>query len=174
MQKKKQRMTGPTGRQTDQPTGRQRDAYTRLKLKTIVTEFSRLMRSGGLLAYLSLNRLMNGIILCSRCYFSQIQHRNPISQKFNLWVMDQPTDGWTDTPSYKNARTHLNKPARSQAPTLTFTTFFLRFLLVSGGFAELQKNRHTDGQNALENNGTMSDDEVVASDVPRRTWTCWT
>ena len=66
------------------------------------------MRSGDLLAYLSLNRLLYGVLSCSRCYFVRIQS---ISQKFNSCVTDGPTDGptdgRTDTPSYRDARTHL-------------------------------------------------------------------
>ena len=70
------------------------------------------MRSRWLLAYLSLNRLLNGILSCSWCYFVQIQL---ISQKFNSCVTDRPTDrrmdrrtdGRTDIPSYRDARTHL-------------------------------------------------------------------
>ena len=74
------------------------------------------MRSGELPAYLSLNQLLNGILSHSWCYSVQIW---PISQKFNLCV----TDGPTDTPSYRDTRTHLKttktKPGRNSmvAPT---------------------------------------------------------
>ena len=37
-------------------------------------------------AYLSLNRLLNGILSCSRCYFVQFQS---ISQKFNSCVTEE-------------------------------------------------------------------------------------
>ena len=53
--------------------------------------------SGELPAYLSLNRLLNGILSYSYSYFVQIQ---PISQKFNSCV----TDGPTDRPAHR--RTH--------------------------------------------------------------------
>ena len=62
------------------------------------------MRSRWLLVYLSLNRLLNSILSCSWCYFVKIQL---ISQKFN--VCDGRTDGRTDIPSYRDARTHLKK-----------------------------------------------------------------
>ena len=76
--------------------------------------------SGELPAFLSLNRLLNGILSYSWCYFVRIR---PISQKFNSCVTDGRTDrrtdrrtdgptdgrtdGRTDTPSYRDARTHL-------------------------------------------------------------------
>ena len=56
-------------------------------------EFGQQMRSGDLLAYLSLNRLLNGVLSCSRFYFVRIQS---ISQKFNSCVSDGRTDGRTD------------------------------------------------------------------------------
>ena len=63
------------------------------------------MRSGDLPAYLSLNRLLNGTVSCSRCYFVQIR---PISQKFNSCVTHQPTDGRTNLLiEFRDARTHL-------------------------------------------------------------------
>ena len=68
--------------------------------KTSRTEFGQQMRSGGMPAYLSLNRLSNGIVLCSCCYFVHIR---PTSQKFNSCVTygrtDGPTDGRTDGPT---------------------------------------------------------------------------
>ena len=42
------------------------------KKKTSRTEFGQQMRSGDLLAYLSLNHLLNGVLSCSRCYFVRI------------------------------------------------------------------------------------------------------
>ena len=56
--------------------------------------------SGELPTCLSLNRLLNGILSYYWCSFVRIR---PISHKFNSWV----TDGRTDTPSYRDARTHL-------------------------------------------------------------------
>ena len=64
--------------------------------ETSRTEFGQQMRSGELPAYLSLNRLLNGILSYSWCYFVQIR---PISQKFNLCVTDRRTDGPTDRPT---------------------------------------------------------------------------
>ena len=63
------------------------------------------MRSGDLLAYLSQNCHSNGIVLYSCCYFVSIQ---PISHKFNSCL----TDGRTDIPSCRDARTHLKKETR--------------------------------------------------------------
>ena len=55
--------------------------------KSSLTEF-RQMLSGDLLAYLSLNFPLYGLVLRSGCYFAQNQ---PISQKFNSFVIDGPT-----------------------------------------------------------------------------------
>ena len=97
-------------------------------MRTSQTEFGQQKRSGDLLAYLSLNRLLNGALLCSRCYFVRIQS---ISRKFNSCVTDGPTDGRTDgrtdgstvgrtdTPAYRDARTNLiipNKMRNSSQP----------------------------------------------------------
>ena len=81
------------------------------------------MRYGELSAYQSLDCLSTGILSCSWCYFVQIQL---ISQKFNSCATDGYTDrltdgqtnGWmdgrkdqrTDTPFYRDARTHLRSP----------------------------------------------------------------
>ena len=66
------------------------------------------MRSGDLPTYLSLNRLLNDLVLCSWCYFVQIQS---ISQKFISCVTDgwtdRRTDRQTDTSSFRDAWTHL-------------------------------------------------------------------
>ena len=71
------------------------------------------MRSGDLLAYLSLNCLFNGVVSCSWWYFVQIQF---VSQKFNSLGTDRRTDGRTDrrtdTPSYRDARTHPKRSSR--------------------------------------------------------------
>ena len=83
------------------------------KTQTSLTEFRQQMRSGDLLAYLSLKSLFNGIVSCFLCSFVQIQPRNTIFQKFNSCVTDRrtdgPTDGRTYTASYRDARTHLKK-----------------------------------------------------------------
>ena len=72
------------------------------------SEFRHQMRSGDLLACVSLNCLLNRVVSCSWYYFAQIQ---PISQKFISCVTDRRTngrtDGRTDTPSDRDARTHL-------------------------------------------------------------------
>ena len=60
-----------------------------ISMITSRTEFGQQMRSGDLLAYLSLNRLLNGVLSCSQCYFVRFR---PISQKFNSCVTDGPTD----------------------------------------------------------------------------------
>ena len=70
------------------------------------------MRFDDLPAYLSLNRLLNGIDSTPGAVLFLIK---PISQKSNSCVTDRPTDGptdgrtdgRTDTPSYRDARTHL-------------------------------------------------------------------
>ena len=64
--------------------------------RTSLTELRQQMSSGDLLAYLSLNRLFIDIVKCSLCYFVQNLPRNHISQKLNSFVIDGPTDGWTD------------------------------------------------------------------------------
>ena len=64
-----------------------------IKERTSRTEFGQQMRSGDLLAYLYLNRLLNGVLSCPRCYFVRIQS---ISHKFNSCVTDGRTDGPTD------------------------------------------------------------------------------
>ena len=65
------------------------------------------MLSSDLPAYLSLNCIFNGIVLCSWCCFVLIQ---PIFQKFNSFVTDvrkdRRTDRRTDTFSYRDAKTH--------------------------------------------------------------------
>ena len=66
------------------------------------------MRSGNLPAYLSLNRLLNGIVSCSRCYFVQIQ---PISKKFNSSVTDGPTDGRMDGHALIEMRSEIENVA---------------------------------------------------------------
>ena len=68
------------------------------------TDFGQQMRSRELPAYLSLNRLFNGILSYFWCYFVQIR---PNSQKFNSCVTEGRTDGQTDIPFYRDARTHL-------------------------------------------------------------------
>ena len=81
-------------------------------LWTSWTEFGLQMHSRELPAYLSLNRLLNGILSYSWCYFVQIC---PISWRFNSCVTDGPTDEQTDgptdrrtdIPSYRDARTLL-------------------------------------------------------------------
>ena len=73
--------------------------------KTSLTEFKQQMRARDLLAYLSLHCFSNGqmflVLFCSNLV------QKSISQKFNLCVTDGPTDGRTDSPSYRDARTHL-------------------------------------------------------------------
>ena len=64
--------------------------------RTSRTEFGQQMRSGGLLSYLSMNCLLNGVLSYSQCYFVRIQS---ISQKFNSCVTDGRTDGPTDGPT---------------------------------------------------------------------------
>ena len=68
------------------------------------------MRSCNLHVCMILNCLSYGMVLCSWCYFVRIQSGNPISRKFNWCVTDGPTNGRTDTPSYRDARTHLKNP----------------------------------------------------------------
>ena len=85
--------------------------------ETSLTEFRHQMRSGDLLAYLSLNHHSNGTISCPWCYFVQIWSRKPFSQNFNSCVTEQRTDRRTNqrrdwrmdgqTPSYRDARMHL-------------------------------------------------------------------
>ena len=90
---------GPTDGPTDVPKDQQRDTpsyrdvRTHLKIVTSRTEFRQQMRSGKLPMNLSLNSLLNGILSYSWCYFVQIW---PISQKFNSYVMDRPTDRPTE------------------------------------------------------------------------------
>ena len=47
--------------------------------------------------------------LFSWCYFVHILPGNPISQKQLVYDRrtNGPTDGWTDTPAYRDAKTHL-------------------------------------------------------------------
>ena len=70
---------------------------------TSLTEFRHEMRSGDLLAYLSLNCPSSGIVSCSWCYFVLLLSKYQIFQKFNLCVTDGrsngPTDGPTDQPT---------------------------------------------------------------------------
>ena len=71
-------------------------------------EFRHQMRSGNLLAYLSLNHLSNVIVsyFWSMLHFVQIQPIQPISRKFNLCVTDGRTDGRTKL-SYRDTRMQL-------------------------------------------------------------------
>ena len=76
------------------------------KRKTSLAEFRRQMRSGDLLANMSLSGPSNGIVLCSRCYFDQILLGNPISQKLNSRMTDGPTHCGTTSGHFKFLR-HL-------------------------------------------------------------------
>ena len=76
-----------------------------------VTEFRHQMRSGDLSAYLSLNRLLNSIVLCSWCYFVQIQ---PSSQKFNSCVTNGRTASKNGAPFRKRMRPSCNHQWRHQ------------------------------------------------------------
>ena len=85
---------------------------------TSLTGVSYQMRSGKLPANLSLNSLSNGKVLCSLCYFIQIQPGLQITIRFLknptwMWQTDQWTYGRTyeptDTPSFRNVRTHLKR-----------------------------------------------------------------
>ena len=62
------------------------------------------MISGELPAYSSLNCLFDDIVSCSWCFFVQIQPRDPISQKSNLFLIDGLSDAPTDGPT--DGRTH--------------------------------------------------------------------
>ena len=131
------------------------------------------MRSRWLLAYLSLNRLFNGILSCSWCFFVQIQL---ISQKFNSCVTDgrtdrrtdRRTDGRTDIPSYRDARTHLKTKQVEQSSdnrcvlwltarvlvfelyfkwhTFLFLMLFCSILLISQKFNSCVTDGPTDGR----------------------------
>ena len=80
------------------------DEIPQRQRETSLTEFRYQMRSGDQPVYLSINRFLNVIVSCAWCSFVQIQS---ISQKFNSCVTNLRTDGQTNTPSFRDAKTHL-------------------------------------------------------------------
>ena len=80
---------------------------------------------------MTLNTCINRLIHCNSTYLIHCKS-SPINALFQeaLWI-DRRTDGWTDRPSYKDARTHLR--------TIIGTTFLkaLGFVRLALGFVRL-------------------------------------
>ena len=111
-------------------------------IQTSLAEFRHYMHSGDLLAYLSLNRLSNDKGLCSRCYFIQIQHSNPVSD-ISVWRsdgrMNGRTDRRTDEPTDRRTDGQTRPPTEMRERTLKYTVVRLNSL--PGKFESLRNGQ---------------------------------